>query len=236
MIEDNKGIVIFIVLVDLVMTCLFVGVHITAKGSILSGIVLLIYILIILGSFVIINKLPKVYIWADIIVILIIVLSVLYIVFHGMIPAKIQNVKNKHNSQGQELLSNIEHYELEFGSYYKSATTFDNYYEYAIEKFSNPQIITIKELNEFFPLNEVKKNPKSIEYSEFSLSEDERAFVYVSTFDKYTNEDIVFTYDELELKQENIKIRTHFEIIKGAYGDVGFQKLIVVSVIPLNQR
>lgn len=68
------------------------------------------------------------------------------------------------------------------------------------------------------------------------MSEDERVFVYVSTFDKYTNEDIVFTYDELELKQENIKIRTHFEIIKGAYGDVGFQKLIVVSVIPLNQR
>ena len=233
MTNDNKGIVFLVVLIDLIVTLGFVGITIAVEGSVLFDILLLIYILIIVGSIVIINRLPKVYVLADITIILLIAFGVLYLFFHGMILKKLHDRIKENNIQEQEnLLAGVEHYELEFVPHDMNAPNGESY-DRVIERFSSPQMISIGDLKTIFPFEDAKHNPISISYEEVGLPNDTNVYALASVYDNYTWEDRQFVYDKLIVSDNDIDIKTHFEIIDNDTGDVGTIKIVVVSIIPV---
>ena len=232
--NEHKGLIVTItVIVDIIAAILYpIFLYYELGDYIILAI--LIYIAIMAGSLIIINA-TKLRVWVKCIISVIITIFAIFIFFHPTILSDTfhKTKRDYHIMQQEKMLADIEHYEIEFstGGLGKELEEYSS----SIEKFSVPQIITIKELKDEFPIETVEHHPDSIPYMEIPLNDDERVYVYVTVSDEQTLEDVLFEYDELGLTPDGINIRTHFEIIDDFSGCVATSNLIVVSIIPVDQ-
>jgi len=136
------------------------------------------------------------------------------------------------------MLEGINHYELEYNSYYdvNSTANYTNYNR-VIKKYLTPVLTTVKEFRYDFPLEERRKGTQSVsvKYQSFNLKDDDKVWVYATYVDNYVCDDILFVYDELNVKEDSINIKTHFETIKQFTSSAVEKRLIVISVIPAEQ-
>ena len=235
--KNKRALVIFTIIIDIIVTIVFL--EIPSWGTVEIVIPsMCIYAVIILGSLILINM-SKVCIWADCIVAVLITLCVVLLFSRpgpALIYAAINTAKrNNYISQQEKAFSNVEHYEIEFYRDEIYPNEVDEYTE-LINKYSVPQIITIKDLKNEFPIENAKLRPYSIEYEDIPLdNDDERVYVLVSVSREFTLEEVLFVYDELSLTSDGICIRTDFKMIDDLSGCVGKYSLIVVSIIPVEQ-
>lgn len=232
--KNKRALVIFTIIIDIVVTFVLFQIPWVNVDFLIPS--MCIYAAIILGSLILINM-SKVCIWADCIVVVLVILYVILLFFEpNLISNTINTAKrNYYISQQEKAFSNVEHYELEFYRDEIYPNEVDEYTE-LINKYSVPQIITIKDLKNEFPIENAKLRPYSIEYEDIPLdNDDERVYVLVSVSREFTLEEVLFVYDELSLTSDGICIRTDFKMIDDLSGCVGKYSLIVVSIIPVEQ-
>ena len=68
-----------------------------------------------------------------------------------------------------------------------------------------------------------------------NLEEEQEVWVYASYLDDHVCDDIRFTYDTLEISKDRLNIETHFEMIKRTPSSAVKYRIIVLSIIPVNQ-
>ncbi len=232
--KNKRALVIFTIIIDIVVTFVLFQIPWVNVDFLIPS--MCIYVAIILGSLILINM-SKVCIWADCIVVVLVILYVILLFFEpNLISNTINTAKrNYYISQQEKAFSNVEHYEIEFYRDEIYPNEVDEYTE-LINKYSVPQIITIKDLKNEFPIENAKLRPYSIEYEDIPLdNDDERVYVLVSVSREFTLEEVLFVYDELSLTSDGISIRTDFKMIDDLSGCVGKYSLIVVSIIPVEQ-
>lgn len=135
-----------------------------------------------------------------------------------------------------EMLAGIRHFELEYHSYYEYTVNYRNY-DRVMKKYLTPVLTTVKEFNRDFPIDERHKGTGtvSVPHQSFNLKDDDKVWVYATYIDDYICDDILFVYDELSVTEENISIRAHFETIEQYASTAVNKKLIVISMIPVEQ-
>lgn len=141
-----------------------------------------------------------------------------------------------YESEEHKLLKGIEHLEFGYTTEYKWSEEYQRYYtEYdeAISKYLTPQKTTVGELKKDFPLEE--KKCISVVKSKFYLEDDKEIWVYATCYDNCESATLKFTYDELKIKQDELIIRTHFDVLKQECLDMPEEKGIVISLIPVDQ-
>lgn len=160
-------------------------------------------------------------------------------VFKSSVYSKKTQTKEEIAEHENEILKGIDHYELE---YYSSYPGKYNYikgvknYDTSIEKYAVPIKTTIKELKKDFPFDETSKSlTKSVQEQSINLEDDTEVWVYVTCKDNYNCDLVRFTYDKLELSENELIIKTHFETIERVESSTTVFRLVVVSVIPVNQ-
>lgn len=139
------------------------------------------------------------------------------------------------------VLRGIEHYELEYRSYYNISDigSLDCHnYDNVINKYIYPVRTSIGELYRDFPKEKSNNNTMSvvsIPPKIVNLEEEQEVWVYASYLDDHVCDDIRFTYDTLEISKDRLNIETHFEMIKRTPSSAVKYRIIVLSIIPINQ-
>lgn len=137
-------------------------------------------------------------------------------------------------SQKQEQpLSGIKHYELEFHVGVKGRPRYD--FETVTQKYEKPILTTMSELNRDFPMGEANRSPVVVEEKSLELEDEELVWAYVSRYDNYICDDMVFVYDKLEVSNESADIETHFEITEHIPSTAANFDILVLTIIPANQ-
>jgi len=141
-------------------------------------------------------------------------------------------------SQAQ-LLEGIRHFELEYASHYNLEYLPNDLknYDRVMKKYLTPVLTTVKDFNYDFPIEERHKGTVSVsvKYQSFNLKDDDKVWVYATYLDNYICDKVIFVYDELNVTEDSINIRTHFETIKNIPSSALESRLIVLSVIPAEQ-
>jgi len=139
------------------------------------------------------------------------------------------------------VLRGIEHYELEYRSYYNpedvGSKEYQNY-DNVLNKYIIPVRTSIGELYKDFPKeksNNTTMRVVSIPPRIVNLEEDQDIWVYATYLDNHVCDDIRFTYDTLNVSSNAMEIETHFELIRSIPSSAGECRIIVLSIIPINQ-
>ena len=139
-----------------------------------------------------------------------------------------------------EIIQGVEHYEFEFYSYDKREENSNGFrnYDSVIKKYLTPIKTTVKDLKMDFPFEEANKGLAlvSIMNRKFSLADSQEIWVYATYLDDYRSDNIKFTYDALGVYTDRLDIQTHFEVIEHHPSSVNNSRLIVISVIPVDQH
>ena len=143
-----------------------------------------------------------------------------------------------YESREAKMLQGIEHYELEYYSCYASETMSGmKNYDRALDKYLIPVSTTVEELKKDFPFNETSPgHEKSVTNRSVNLEDNREVWVYATYLDNYNCDVVKFIYDELRLYDNTIDIKTHFETIERLGSSTKKFRLIVISVIPVNQE
>ncbi len=143
-----------------------------------------------------------------------------------------------YESREAKMLQGIEHYELEYYSCYASETMSGmKNYDRALNKYLIPVRTTVEELKKDFPFNETSPgHEKSVTNQSVNLEDNREVWVYATYLDNYNCDVVKFIYDELRLYDNTIDIKTHFETIERLGSSTKKFRLIVISVIPVNQE
>ena len=143
-----------------------------------------------------------------------------------------------YESREAKMLQGIEHYELEYYSCYASETMSGmKNYDRALDKYLIPVRTTVEELKKDFPFNETSPgHEKSVTNQSVNLEDNREVWVYATYLDNYNCDVVKFIYDELRLYDNTIDIKTHFETIERLGSSTKKFRLIVISVIPVNQE
>lgn len=131
------------------------------------------------------------------------------------------------------LLRGIVHYELEYYSYPYSSHG-GNHYNSVVKKYLTPKKTTIGLLKKDFPFSESTYGSTIIKKG-IKLSDDTEIWVYASCLDDYNSSLYRFTYDRLSISDDRMDIQTHFELLQQSSSSLDKTKLIVLSIIPVNQ-
>lgn len=127
----------------------------------------------------------------------------------------------------------VAHYELEFHVGVKGRSEYD--YETVTQKYEKPILTTMLELKKDFPMGEANRSPVVVEEKNLELEDEELVWAYVSRYDDYICDDMVFVYDKLEVSNESADIETHFEITEHIPSTAANFDILVLTIIPANQ-
>lgn len=128
-----------------------------------------------------------------------------------------------------------ENYEMEYISSYNGSWREKNYDE-ALYKYLVPIKTTYGELEKDFPKEKRNKNAYSIPNQEIAISSDTEIWVYASYYDDFSGEKVSFRYDKIDVFEEGIEIKTTFEKSEQPGSEMEKKRLIVLSLIPVNQK
>lgn len=127
----------------------------------------------------------------------------------------------------------VAHYELEFHVGVKGRPEYD--FETVTRKYEKPIMTTMLELKKDFPMGEANRSPVVVEEKNLELEDEELVWAYVSRYDDYICDDMVFVYDKLEVSKESADIETHFEITEHIPSTAAKFDILVLTIIPANQ-
>lgn len=127
------------------------------------------------------------------------------------------------------------HYEIEYHSYDLNEVTLEKNYDKMHEKYKIPLKVTWGEFKNDFGYDEEDIKSSAIYEDEIMINDSEEIWVYSSCYKDYTNEILLFEYDQLEINEGSVEIKTHFEVLEGASHTGTLKDLIIVSIIPVNQ-
>lgn len=128
----------------------------------------------------------------------------------------------------------IEHYEIEYFSSNSVSMRGQKNYEAQIDKYSFPQLTTIKQLKEEFSFDG-NKYPVSIRSTNIDLDDDAEVWAYVSVYRNYVVDSILFVYNNIEFSVSGMTIDTDFKVLKRYASSAGKNDIVVLSIIPTKQ-
>ena len=154
------------------------------------------------------------------------------------------DIKNKsmsiyaHESEDADLLRGVMHYELEYYSYPYTVGAGDNcHYDSVVKKYLTPKLTTVAALKKEFPFSEATKANATIKRG-INLNDSDEIWVYASCINDYQGRKVKLIYDELNISDKELDIKTHFKVINSeSYIESYLEKsrFIVLSIIPVNQ-
>ena len=142
-----------------------------------------------------------------------------------------------YESREAQILQGIEHYELEYYSCYASETMRGmKNYDRVLKKYLTPAKTTVGELKKDFPFDETSPgHEKSVPNQNINLDDNTEIWAYATYLDNYNCDVVKFIYDDLRISKDTLEIKTHFEIIEELGSSTKKFRLIVISIIPVNQ-
>ena len=135
------------------------------------------------------------------------------------------------------ILDGINHYELEYYSCYagESMKGVKNY-DKVLDKYLSPVRTTIGDLKKDFPFEETSPgHKKSVPDQNINLDNNTEIWAYATYLDNYNCDVVKLTYDDLKISKDTLEIKTHFETVEELGSSTKKFRLIVLSIIPVNQ-
>lgn len=136
-----------------------------------------------------------------------------------------------------DLCKGIKNYELEFQNTLPVSDSEQGKMDYneKLSKYLKPVKTTVRELDTDFPL--VYANTRNIvtPVQEFDLNLDDEIWAFASCYDSFQGGPVMMKYDVLEISEQELQIKTHFEVDNNFHSSAKKNMIIVISLIPINQ-
>lgn len=138
------------------------------------------------------------------------------------------------NQPVTDLWNGGENYELEFLVDGRNSFEYKRYKK-LVKEYEEPKKTTVGQLNKEIQIINRNSNPICTPMNKFELLDNEEIWVYASCLDNYNGEKIRFVYDDINIYEDSLEIKTRFEGANNTNINNGDQSIIVFSIIPVNQ-